>query len=515
MSDQEDANGWAPLDPDMGDGRARPPAPDAPPPGGPGGPDRPGERPEQGPAAPRQQQSTSPYGLPPQDGRPGARPQGGQEFPQQQQQWTSPYGLPQHGGGPYGGQAPDQAYPAGHHTGAQPAWDQNAWGGQYPQGYPQQYQYPPGYAHGYGPGYGGYPQPVKRPWIVPTPRGVPFHRMARSETHSWWRPLVGTLAIIVVGLGAGGVLAVIGLLVQMMVSDEDPALLDDPGTTSIFGNDTADIAYALGSLALFLPLIALAAWGIQRRRPGTLSSVAGRLRWRWMLACAGMSVVFCAVSFVLSMAAGATVENDPAGSTTEGSWVGWDDFLLPALVIVALVPFQSAAEEYFFRGWLMQAIGACTLEKARNGLARALSVVFRTPWPGIVVGAALFTSGHGYTGWGMLDIFVFGAIAGWLTVRTGGLECTIALHVFNNLMAFLLPAALGQLSLEQGGIPWQYVLADVTSMAVYAVGIVLLARRFKVRTVTPGDGPGDGPADDPGPDAPQRPGGVPGAQPAY
>ncbi|OLT30453.1 hypothetical protein BJF79_38875 [Actinomadura sp. CNU-125] len=343
---------------------------------------------------------------------------------------------------------------------------------------------------------------------------MPFHRMARSEAHNWWRPLVGTVSIIVVGLGVGGVLGVIGLIIQMAVSDGDSPLLDDPSGTSIFGNDTADIAYALLSLAVFLPLVGLAAWGIQRRRPGTLSSVVGRLRWRWMLACAGMSVAFCAVSYGLSLAASLSVENEPAGSTTEGAWVGWGDFLLPALVIVALVPFQSAAEEYFFRGWLMQAIGACTLEKARNGLTRALSVVFRTPWPGIVLGAALFTSGHGYTGWGMLDIFIFGAIAGWLTVRTGGLECTIALHVFNNLMAFLLPAAFGQLSLEQGGIPWQYVLADVASMAVYAVGIVLLARRFKVETSTPGDGPAD---EHPGPDAPRprRPGDVPGPQPAY
>ncbi|MEV5825943.1 lysostaphin resistance A-like protein [Spirillospora sp. NPDC052242] len=499
MSDQEDANGWAPLDPGMGDGRARPPAPEPP------------ARDEPGPPPPPQQGAQPAW--------PGQRPQG-QGQPHEAGDppaWGQPYGTQQphpgqaQAGQPYPGQPhPGQLYPAqphpGQHTGAQPAWGQQP----DPYGYyPQQYPYGPGPQ-------GGYPQPVKRPWLVPSPRGVPFHRMARTDVHSWWRPLVGTVTIVVVGLGIGGVLGVIGLIIQMMVSDDDPALLDDPTGTSFFGNDTADIAYALLSLAVFLPLVGFAAWGIQRRRPGTLSSVVGRLRWRWMLACSGMAVLFCVVSFGLSTAAGAFVEDDPAGSAAEGSWVGWGDFLLPALVIVALVPFQSAAEEYFFRGWLMQAIGACTLENARNGFARALSVVFRTPWPGIVIGAALFTSGHGYTGWGMLDIFIFGAIAGWLTVRTGGLECTIALHVFNNLMAFLLPAALGELSLEQGGIPWQYVLADVASMALYAAGIVLLARRFKVRTVTPGDGPADdpGPAD-PGPDAPQRPGDVPGAQPAY
>ncbi|NED53962.1 CPBP family intramembrane metalloprotease, partial [Micromonospora aurantiaca] len=78
-------------------------------------------------------------------------------------------------------------------------------------------------------------------------------------------------------------------------------------------------------------------------------------------------------------------------------WVGWGRFLAPAIVIILLVPFQSAAEEYVFRGWLLQAVGACTLENARSRVGRVFGAVFRTPWPGIVLGSALFTAGHGYT----------------------------------------------------------------------------------------------------------------------
>jgi membrane protease YdiL (CAAX protease family) len=115
------------------------------------------------------------------------------------------------------------------------------------------------------------------------------------------------------------------------------------------------------------------------------------------------------------------------------------------------------------------------------------SAVFRTPWPGIVVGSALFTAGHGYTSWGILDIFLFGAIAAWLAVRTGGLESGIALHVFNNLMAFLLPAAVGKLDMEQGSVPWQVVLADVVPMVLYALAVVWLARRMRVQKVTARD----------------------------
>jgi hypothetical protein len=157
---------------------------------------------------------------------------------------------------------------------------------------------------------------------------------------------------------------------------------------------------------------------------------------------------------------------------------------MPAITIVLLVPFQAAAEEYVFRGWLLQGIGACTLENLKGKVGRAFSVVFRTPWPGILIGAALFTSLHGYTGWGILDIFFFGALAAWMTVRTGGLEAAIALHVFNNLMAFLLPAAIGELDMEQGDVPWQYVVADIVPMVLFAAGVLLLARRRRLPTVT-------------------------------
>jgi membrane protease YdiL (CAAX protease family) len=51
-------------------------------------------------------------------------------------------------------------------------------------------------------------------------------------------------------------------------------------------------------------------------------------------------------------------------------------------VTLLLVPFQAAAEEYLFRGWLLQAFGA----------------FMRTPWPGILIGAAAFTALHAYTG---------------------------------------------------------------------------------------------------------------------
>lgn len=81
-----------------------------------------------------------------------------------------------------------------------------------------------------------------------------------------------------------------------------------------------------------------------------------------------------------------------------------------------------------FRGWILQAVGACTLEARRGPVGRALSVVFRTPWPAIVISAALFAGMVDYGGDGF-NLFVFAVVTGWVAVRTGGLEASIALAV--------------------------------------------------------------------------------------
>ncbi|WP_051712885.1 CPBP family intramembrane glutamic endopeptidase [Spirillospora albida] len=343
--------------------------------------------------------------------------------------------------------------------------------------HPHPYPYPPGPYQGR---YGIYGEPQeKRPWTVDTEPGVPYHRMARTAVHRWWRPLVGSLAIVAGGFALSMALMVVVFVGVVIATGGIPESGD--GDT-ITGDETVDLAFNLGTLALFLPVTLLVARWVQRRRPGTLSSVTGRLRRRWLGVCSVLAIGYCAAAYVTSLIV-ASLTDDTSGG--DEHWVGWARFLMPMVTIVLLVPFQAAAEEYVFRGWLIQGIGACTLENLKGRVGRVFGAVFGTPWPGIVISAALFTSLHGYTGWGILDIFFFGAIAGWLTVRTGGLEAAIALHVFNNWIAFLLPAGVGDLEVEQGDVPWQVVVADIVPMVLFAAGVLVLARRCGVRTVTP------------------------------
>jgi hypothetical protein len=74
---------------------------------------------------------------------------------------------------------------------------------------------------------------------------------------------------------------------------------------------------------------------------------------------------------------------------------------------------------------------------------------------------------------------------GWLAVRTGGLEAPIALHVVNNVLAFLPSAAAGNLdqALRQGSVPWQSLAGTVVQLIVFAGIVLILARKWAIQTV--------------------------------
>ncbi|GLY08447.1 type II CAAX endopeptidase family protein [Actinoplanes sp. NBRC 101535] len=282
-----------------------------------------------------------------------------------------------------------------------------------------------------------------------------YHRLARTEAHRWWRPVLGTLFI-----AASTAVLVVGAVLAIALAALIAGRPEDADGMPTFG-ELPDLAFGFLSVAIMLPLTLLAARWIQRRPAGTLSSVTGRLRWRWLLAC--LPVALAAI--VLFMAGGLTL----AGTTGEDigmddALAGWMPFLTAMGVLLLVVPVQAAAEEYVCRGWLVQALG----------------VWFRSPWLPIAVQALVFAALHGWgTPWGFADLVVFGVVAGYLTVRTGGLEAAIALHVMNNLVSAGLAAAFGQLGLDEtaADMPWQMVAVDVPVLLAYAAVILWMHRR--------------------------------------
>ncbi|MFD7155066.1 CPBP family intramembrane glutamic endopeptidase [Kribbella sp. NPDC059898] len=341
--------------------------------------------------------------------------------------------------------------------------------GPYLQPYAQPYSQPYGHT--------GAPYPYREPRVVPALPGTPYHRLARTPKHTWWRPILGTVLLTATAFIVMLSLAVAWLLVHEFVAGPFPA----PKGADIFPSDTENLALSLVLLAVLTPLVGLAAWMVQRRPFWSVASVLNRIRWRWLLWCCVPALGYVVLSYLMGLLVDAVFPPQDAIGDEGGSWIGFGAFVVPALLILVLVPFQSAAEEFVFRGWVIQAIGAYGPDSV-EGRASWLRRVFRSPWPGIVVGGAAFVSAHGYTGWAMADVFLFAVTVGWLTVRTGGLESGIALHATNNLVAFLLPLAMGHGSEwnQQGGAPWTLLVSDAICLGAYAFAVTWLARRREV-----------------------------------
>ena len=304
------------------------------------------------------------------------------------------------------------------------------------------------------------------PWLRPIAPGRPFHQLDRTDVHRWWRPAVGLVLMLVLAVAVTTIFVLWLVATVWALTGEwlDFASSGD----ALFVSPLANLFALLGSLTVLLPVVWFVTLVINRRWIGTLASVEGHVRWRWLLLC----LVPAAAYMGLAIAASYGFDAVWPAADDGGAWPGWHAFWPPLLVIVLLVPFQAAAEEYVFRGWLLQAVGSCTFE-SRGGL---LAKVFGTAWPAILLSALPFVAGHTYTDWGIIDIGAFAVVVGWVTVNTGGLEAAIALHVVNNMTSMTFSAAEGDLSLEQGSVPLPDVVSDIVPLVLWALVVVWMFR---------------------------------------
>ncbi|MDS1269758.1 CPBP family intramembrane glutamic endopeptidase [Lipingzhangella sp. LS1_29] len=308
--------------------------------------------------------------------------------------------------------------------------------------------------------------PAGPPQAPPGPRspvpGAAYHRVAATVPRRWWIAPLALLCAAVVWLAAVAVVMLLATMVSVVVPLLFGAEVSGDDTT-IYGHPVADLTVQLLMLTLLIPAVYLVARVVQGRRPGTLSSVVGHLRWRWLLYCfgAGIPAVFLALGLPVVLWAVAGAEQ-----RLTGDFVGVQTFVFAMVVIVALVPLQAAAEEYGLRGFVMQTAGSYTA----------------SPWLGIVVSTALFTMLHfSYTFWALADVALFGAAMAWLIWRTGGLEAGIALHVLHNLAAFTITAWDGTLmDLETAG-SWQGTVTTLVELVVFCLIVVRLADRMGIR----------------------------------
>jgi len=322
------------------------------------------------------------------------------------------------------------------------------------------------------------------------PRVLPYHRLYRAQPdYRWWRPLVA------VAVAAGAILvtnvSLTLMLLPTLVAEHGVEALADPSLLARAAQlDTGaplNLLILLGSIALWSPCVLLGLMAAGIRPIGLVHSVEGRIRWRWLLACLWPAAVVVAVSVL----GGSVAVPVLLGERLDAPSTPPVTLLLSLLVIVLVVPLQSAAEEYVFRGLLMQTLGSW--------------IAF--PLVALIVPTALFTFGHLYDVWGLIDVAVFGLVSAWLAWRTGGLEAGIALHTMNNviLMSLLATGVLGGTAVgtETGG-PLA-LLPNLVMEAAYVLLVLWQGKRMRLATTAlapalpapPAPGPHPGPAGGP------------------
>ena len=295
--------------------------------------------------------------------------------------------------------------------------------------------------------------PVGTPSVAPVP--LTYDHLARTAGRRWYHGPLALLSVVVVGLLfvlVVGFTSVLASVIAGIPLGAD-ALPTDPGWSA---------AVILVTVAAALPAVLLVVRFVERRRPGTLSSVTGRLRGRWLAVC-------LVPALAVSVLAGLVAELvDP----TEGTFAGWSSFLGVAVVALVLTPFQVAAEEYLFRGWIVQTFGA----------------VVRSPWPGVAVSAVLFALVHEGTtasAWGFADLVVFAVALSLVTLRTGGLEAALALHMVHNAVSWVVSAAYGATGsiADYTEVGAGMFVVSALGMVVYVTAVLVLARRRAVETM--------------------------------
>ena len=295
----------------------------------------------------------------------------------------------------------------------------------------------------------------------PTASTVTYDR-ALNRTPGAWRGVVAIVLLVIGFLLLQVVIGGIGIVIEVA---RGAVTLEQLGSGVV--PITPGILLSTNiSLALMIPL----AMGLQRwlfgAKVGTLSSVAGRFRWKWMgrlaLVIIPVWVVYIGASFLI----------EPVGDIE----VDGVALALIAIVIVT-TPLQAAGEEFGARGLIQRSAGSW----------------FRDPVVAFVVSTLIASSFFALAHlagdpWLIAYYFVFGASMSIAARGTGGLEAPVLMHATNNVLIFLPAVLLGQL--EQGidrsaGTGGPFMLIPMAVCLIGAGISMLWARRHRTQLTAP------------------------------
>jgi hypothetical protein len=297
------------------------------------------------------------------------------------------------------------------------------------------------------------------------PEVYPYHRIQLAGLPGRWRQVLGIVLMVAwLGLFAALVVSIPFALWYAVHGDDVGAALTALGDTDRI--TPSSLAYIDLVLATPIGMAILLSWRLHRVGARWLLSVAGRLRWRLLFACFGCALVTLMATFAVQAVVPQQCDVPASDAHLSRTVVAY------LLVILLLTPFQASGEEFMFRGYLTQCLGALS----------------RRAWVPVLVTGLVFGAFHGF-GQPLpvfLSRFAFGLVAGYLVIRTGGLEAGIAMHTLNNWLSLGIAAVYDQMSttLDPSCNSWWAVPVTLTQSVVYLALVVLVCRTTQVATTT-------------------------------
>jgi len=224
---------------------------------------------------------------------------------------------------------------------------------------------------------------------------------AQNGKNRWWRYLLGILAVLILWQVGAGILII-------------PVLIQNQGDLP---EKPTPVSFAL--LLLGFGYLLLGTWAVNRVLHGrsvlSLTTALDRVNWK--------RIFFAAAIWMVAMSLVAVVEAVlyPGRYVLNSNPAAVLPYFLLGLV---LIPIQTSAEEYFFRGYLLQ----------------ASSLLFGNPFVLALVNGILFALPHlfnpevGVMGVGLSVAFyaAMGFFLTLLTLRSQGLELALGIHAANN-----------------------------------------------------------------------------------
>ena len=251
-----------------------------------------------------------------------------------------------------------------------------------------------------------------------------------------FQAIITVVAGLIAGVNGGGWEGFMDFLRKMTGGYDTFEVYTVPGVLS-----------SVGSVAAMLLALWIAVKIVKDRPFSSYASSRGGWNWGIYFRCIGVALATGGIPIVVS------------NLLTIGDRV--NRFTVLSFVLLTIIgPLQCIAEEYLFRGLLLQTVGAWT----------GNAVI------GAVLATAVFGASHPYNILGVIEVCIDSLIWCFIAHRTRGIEATSAMHVVNNMLIFYMTGlGLNTISSQTQLID---VILSTLAGVLYMIAIIFIDKKY-------------------------------------